>query len=87
MAELLRDNLEVQRTASSQPLSQSSSSSSSQSKSRREIPDLLSWVQVLRHIHGSVDQQISGENEAVAGLPDNDYSRSSAVWWQGLVGI
>ena len=45
MAELLRDNLEVQRRASSQPLSQNSSASSPQSKSRREIPDLLSWVQ------------------------------------------
>ena len=43
MAELLRDNLEVQRRAASTP-SQTQGSSLHQ-KHRREIPDLLSWVQ------------------------------------------
>ena len=42
MAELLRDNLEVQRGAS---LATQPAASSSNPKSRREIPDLLSWVQ------------------------------------------
>ena len=44
MAELLRDNLEAQRRSSSQ-LTGSSSSGPSHSRSRREISDLLSWVQ------------------------------------------
>ena len=44
MAELLRDNLEAQRRSSSQQTSSSSSDPSS-SRSRREVPDLLSWVQ------------------------------------------
>ena len=44
MAELLRDNLEVERRASStkQP---AGSTATVQNKPRREIPDLLSWVQ------------------------------------------
>ena len=42
MAELLRDNLEVQRCVSSQ---KQSSAQAAQSRSRRrEVPDLLSWV-------------------------------------------
>ena len=44
MSELLRDNLEAQRRSSSQPTS-SAISGLSPSRSRREIPDLLSWVQ------------------------------------------
>ena len=60
MAELLRDNLEVQRRASSQPLSQSSSSSSSQS-SRREIPDLLSWVQCFGTYMAVLTSKFPGE--------------------------
>ena len=44
MAELLRDNLEAQRRSSSQPAS-CSSTGSNPSRSRREISDLLSWVQ------------------------------------------
>lgn len=43
MAELLRDNLEAQRRAASTP-SQTQGSAHHQ-KHRREIPDLLSWVQ------------------------------------------
>ena len=42
--ELLRDNLEAQRRSSSQQTSSLSSEPSS-SRSRREVPDLLSWVQ------------------------------------------
>jgi hypothetical protein len=43
MAELLCDNLEVERRASS--TKQSPTPSSAAPKPRREIPDLLSWVQ------------------------------------------
>lgn len=42
MAELLRDNLEAQRRTSA---SQQPASASSTAKNRREVPDLLSWVQ------------------------------------------
>ena len=46
MAELLRDNLEVQRCVSSQ---EQSSAQAAQSRSRRrEVPDLLSWVSCFR---------------------------------------
>ena len=44
MAELLQDNLEAQRRGALQE-SGSASASPSQSRPRREIPDLLSWVQ------------------------------------------
>ena len=44
MAELLRDNQEAQRRSSSQQMSSLSSEPSS-SRSRRDVPDLLSWVQ------------------------------------------
>ena len=44
MAELLRDNLEAQRRVSSLPNPQTVSSANP-AKLRREIPDLLSWVQ------------------------------------------
>ena len=43
MAELLRDNLEAQRRGGWQELP--SSSASGLSHQRREVPDLLSWVQ------------------------------------------
>ena len=42
MAELLRDNLEVQRRGSGQ---EEVASTAQPKKGRREIPDLLSWVQ------------------------------------------
>jgi hypothetical protein len=46
MAELLRDNLEAQRRGClQQDLSAPAASSSGQSRPRREVPDLLSWVQ------------------------------------------
>ena len=44
MAELLRDNLEAQRRSSSIPAN-NSSSGSNPARARREVPDLLSWVQ------------------------------------------
>ena len=65
MAELLRDNLEVQRRAASTP-SQTQGSSFHQ-KHRREIPDLLSWV---RHVYGSTHQQVPGPGAATLGVPD-----------------
>ena len=43
MAELLRDNLEVQRQVASQDQSASTTGQSTRNR-RREIPDLLSWV-------------------------------------------
>ena len=44
MAELLRDNLEAQRRSSSIPTN-NSSSGSNPAHARREVPDLLCWVQ------------------------------------------
>jgi hypothetical protein len=52
MAELLRDNLEAERRGVLQDAS-SSSSSSSQGCSRREVPDLLSWVQCFAAVVAS----------------------------------
>ena len=43
MAELLRDNLEAQRRASA--VAQVGAAAASNAKSRREVPDLMSWVQ------------------------------------------
>ena len=43
MAELLRDNLEAQRRASA--VAQVGAAAASIAKSRREVPDLMSWVQ------------------------------------------
>ena len=43
MAELLRDNLEMQRRSSSL-LSTQTASAATPAKNRREIPDVLSWV-------------------------------------------
>ena len=43
MAELLRDNLEAQRRASA--VAQPGATGASNAKSRREVPDLISWVQ------------------------------------------
>ena len=45
IAELLRDNLEAQRRASA--VAQHGATGASPAKSRREIPDLMSWVQWL----------------------------------------
>ena len=45
MAELLRDNLEAQRRGSSSNPSSSGPSGGGNSHSRREVPELLSWVQ------------------------------------------
>ena len=43
-AELLRDNIEAERCRAKEG-GTSSSSSGSQSSSRREVPDILSWIQ------------------------------------------
>ena len=45
MADLLRDNLEAQRRSASQSSGSSSMGVAPPARSRREIPDILSWVQ------------------------------------------
>ena len=68
MAELLRDNIEAERRCSKE--SGSGASTGQQSQSRREIPDILSWVQCFG-TYTFIAVQLHPENSTVVSLPDN----------------
>jgi hypothetical protein len=68
MAELLRDNLEAERRGTLQDSTSGASSSSSQVRTCREVPDLLSWVQVPR------------AGAEVVSVPNAHSQRGQEVW-------
>ena len=78
MAELLRDNLEAQRRAAT--TAAATPHPSSTPKSRREVPDILSWVQCFGH------EQMSRAHQGAAGIPDTDSEGGTPLWREGLAG-
>ena len=76
MAELLRDNLEAQRRG---VIQESSAISSDLKRGRREVPDLLSWVQCFGTYMAVVTS--AQPTKGAPGLPNPHCPRGTAVWW------
>ena len=82
MAELLRNNLEAQRRLLSVPVSSSSPSTPS-ARARREVPDLLSWVQCF----GTYVAIVTSKYPAFAGLPNLDSAGGQEVQGERLASL
>ncbi len=70
MAKLLRDNLEAIRRGA---LPDQTSLPNQPRRNRREVPDLLSWVQCFGTNYGGGCIETPGASQAAAGVPDSDH--------------
>ena len=81
MAELLRDNIEAEQRRGS------ASDTKSSTPKRREVPDILSWVQCFGAYARVCGQAAPAEADTAAGLPDHYHSGSPTVRGSWLAGV
>ena len=79
MAELLKDNMEVEMR-----LQESEMGHATRVATRREIPDLLSWLHYYSLYAAIICSQYP-EKAQIVGLSSQPYRRGKEVWWAGLV--
>ena len=87
MAELLKDNLEVERRRALTGGEGSRSSFTSRAE-RREVPDIMSWLHCYSMFAASSDvREGSGQDKGNVGLSGPDDWGGSEVWWPRLADV